>query len=93
MNTRYWREAGTSGTRPPDDAEVWHRVVANGAKFTADLLWSHGDFNADGFVDGQDFILWNGNNSLAPMVVPAVPGAIFRCNRWLNCSVGINVGQ
>ena len=23
--------------------------------------WSAGDFNADGFVDGLDFIIWNDN--------------------------------
>ncbi len=23
------------------------------------LAWDDGDFNGDGFVDGQDFVLWN----------------------------------
>ena len=37
------------------------------------LLWSHGDFNGDGVVDGQDFILWNGNKFTSSDAVAAVP--------------------
>ena len=43
------------------------------SKFTANLLWSDGNFNADAVVDGQDFIAWNSNCYQAADGVSAVP--------------------
>lgn len=45
----------------------------NGNKFTSNSMWSGGDFNADGVVDGADFIAWNENKFQSAVAVASVP--------------------
>ncbi len=42
-------------------------------KFTSVAAWCNGDFNADGAIGGQDFIIWSENKFTSSDGVTAVP--------------------
>ena len=49
------------------------KIRCNDHKFASVVTWCGGDFNADGLVDGLDFILWNANKFMSSDSVSAVP--------------------
>ncbi len=57
-------------------------------KFTANNAYCDGDFNVDGFIDGQDFVVWNGNKFQSAEAVQAVPVVVETAS--LNSSVPAN---
>jgi hypothetical protein len=95
LDQQYWLEnvAGVLAGDANVDGQVddLDYALFSASLFSANHLWSQGDFNLDGVTDGSDFNLWYANRGRsAPIGAShAVPEPFS--TGWIACLISVSV--